>query len=169
MLAKPQSSEYPTYYSFYIDLMPDDILEFLENQTDEVLNLYKTFSEKKLLYKYAEGKWTIKEMLSHLLDSEIIFAYRALTYARKDKSNLPMYDHDEYVNVSHANKIDSYLLIDHYETTRKSNLLLFKSFTDEEWMEEGITDGKKFTTRTIPYITAGHTNHHIKVLKERYL
>ncbi len=170
MLSKPKQEEYPEFYKIYIDSLPDtDILQFLENQTDEILNLYKGFSEEKLLYRYAENKWSIKEVLAHLLDSEIIMGYRALTYARKDSTNLPMYDHDEYVKTGVFDFSDSNLLIKHYTTVRESNLLLFKSFIDETWLQKGITGGKTFSTRTIPFILAGHTKHHFTVLKETYL
>jgi hypothetical protein len=170
MLVKPNEDEYPEYYRTYIDQMPEsNILKYYETQTHEVVNLYKSLSEEKLLFRYEIGKWSIKELLAHLLDSEIIFGFRALTYARNDKTNLPMYDHDEYVRISDFDAINSDLLIEHYETARKSNLLLFKSFTDGEWTQVGITGGKNFTTRTIPFIVSGHTNHHIKILRERYL
>ena len=170
MLTKPLPEEYPEYYNNYIESMPETgILEYLEKQTKEVLNLYKGIPEEKLLYAYAEGKWSIKEVLAHLLDSEIVMGYRSLTYARKDKTNLPMYDHDEYVKTGSFANLNSSLLINHYSVVRESNLLLFKSFNDKVWFEEGNTGGKNFTTRTIPYITAGHTQHHLNILKERYL
>lgn len=170
MLIKPNKDEYPEYYQFYIDLVPDEeILNYLENQTAEVLGLYQSFDEEKMLYKYEKDKWSIKELLGHLLDTEIIMGYRALTYARKDKSNLNMYDHDEYVTTGHFHSVESTLLIKHYKSVRESNLLLFKTFSTSDWLEKGITGGKNFTARTIPFILAGHTNHHIKVLKEKYL
>jgi len=170
MLIKPKTEEYPEYYQFYIESLPDtEILKYLQNQTSEVVSLYKNFNEEKMIYKYEEGKWSVKELLGHLLDSEIIMGYRALTYARKDKANLSMYDHDNYVNTGCFHKIESELFIKHYSLVRESNLLLFRSFSEIDWLEEGNTGGKTFTTRTIPFILAGHTKHHLKVLKERYL
>jgi DinB superfamily len=170
MIRKPSHEDYPEYYKIYIDSLPDsDILTFLEKQTMEVIDLYKSFSEEKLLYRYAEDKWSIKEVLGHLLDSEIIMGYRALTYSRKDKTNLPMYDHDEYVKTGSFDSADSALLINHYAAVRESNLLLFKSIKGDVWNEKGITGGKIFTTCTIPYIVTGHTQHHLNVLKEKYL
>lgn len=170
MITKPLNQEYPDYYHTYIDELPDQgILEYLKNQSIELIELYKNISEDRLNYKYAEGKWTIKEILAHLLDSEIILGYRALRYARNDTTDLSMYDHDNYVKTGMFNLVSSDLLIKHYASVRESNYLLFKTFTDEVWLRKGLTGGKQFTTRTIPYITAGHTQHHIKVIEEKYL
>lgn len=170
MPTKPLISEYPEYYRIYIENLPQaGILDYLETQTESVVKLYKNLTKQQLEYRYRENKWSIKEILGHLLDSEIIFAYRALTYARGDKTNLPMYNHDEYAKNFDSQTINSSLLITQYRVTREANLLLFKTFTEKEWQQKGITGGKTFTTRSIPYITAGHTNHHLKVIKEKYL
>jgi DinB superfamily len=170
MIKKPSHEDYPEYYKIYIDSLLDfNILDDYEKQTNEILDLYKNFSEEKLMYKYAQDKWSIKEVLGHLLDSEIIMGYRALTYARKDKTNLPMYDHDEYVKTGSFDLVDSDLLIKHYAAVRESNLLLFRSIKGDVWSEKGITGSKNFTTSTIPYIVTGHTQHHLNVLKEKYL
>lgn len=170
MITKPTNDEYPEYYRKYIDSLPEEgILKYYMNQTNDVKNLINNLSEEKLLFRYAEDKWSIKELIAHLLDSEIIMGYRALTYCRNDKTNLPMYDHDEYIKAGDFDTFNSSLLIKHYAVVRESNMILFKSISDENWIVKGITGGKIFTTRTIPYIVTGHTEHHIKVLKERYL
>lgn len=170
MLSKPLPAEYPPYYKIYIDLAPDSkILEFLVKQTKELVNIYKGLTKEKLLFRYENDKWSLKQILGHLIDFEIIFGYRALTYARKDKSDLPMYDHNNYVSSGLFDNIESSLLINQYESIRNTNLLLFKTLTEDAWLEEGVTGGKKFSTRTTPYISAGHTQHHLKVIKEKYL
>ena len=170
MLTKPLPEEYPEYYGKYIESLPETgIIDFLERQTNEILNLFRSLPEEKFSFAYAEGKWSIKELLGHLIDSEIILGYRSLTYARRDNTNLPTYDHDEYVKTGFFESINSLLLLKHYSVVRESNLLLFKSFSDKVWISKGNTGGKIFSTRAIPYITAGHTKHHISVLKERYL
>ena len=170
MLIKPLDTEFPEYYKKYIDSVPNnEILDVLDKQTTEIVNLFKGFSEEKLLFRYAQGKWSIKELLAHLLDSEIIMGYRALTYARGDRSDLPMYDHDEYVKTGSFDLIDSNILIKHYSSIRESNMLLFRSFSDKMWLQKGVTGGKSFSSRSIPYILAGHTKHHFTVLKEKYL
>lgn len=170
MLLKPASSEYPEYYDRYINNLPDTgILDQYEQQSIKVLELFNNLNENKLQYKYAPNKWSIIEVLGHLIDSEIIMGYRSLSYARQDKSNLQMYDHDKYVETGFFKNIESNLLINHFSAVRKSNLSLFKTFTNEMWLHKGLTGGKEFTTRTIPYIIVGHTNHHINVIKEKYL
>lgn len=170
MLIKPSTGDFPEYYNQYINSLPNSgILEIYEMQTYEVLDFYKIFSDKETLFKYAPEKWSILEILGHLIDSEIIMGYRALTYARNDKSNLAMYDHDSYVNNGKFNNLSFDLLLDLYTSVRKSNLLLFKTFSEETWNLRGITGGKEFITSSIPYIIVGHTKHHINVIKEKYL
>jgi hypothetical protein len=170
MLRKPEKDEYPEYYSIYIDPMPEiDILDYYEKQTKTLLEFYQKLKEKELQYSYAEGKWSIKGILIHLLDSEIIMAYRALTYARGDQTDLPLYDHDEYMENETLSKMNSKTLIDHYSSVRQANLFLFNSFSDSDWLKKGLTGGNIFTARTIPFILSGHTNHHFNVIKERYI
>ncbi|MCW8850714.1 MAG: DinB family protein [Melioribacteraceae bacterium] len=170
MLLKPSFTEYPEYYGRYINDLPDSgILDHYEKQTDEVLELFNNLTEDQLKYKYAPNKWSVIEVLGHLIDSEIIMGYRSLIYARQDKSNLHMYDHDKYVETGFFKNIESNLVINHFAAVRNSNISLFKTFTNEMWMQKGLTGGKEFTTRTIPYIFVGHTNHHISVIKEKYL
>lgn len=170
MLIKPPPSEFPEYYKRYIDNLPETgILDVYSKQTETVLELFNNLSEEKLQYKYASDKWRVIEVLGHLIDSEIIMGCRALTYARQDKTNLQMYDHDKYVETGFFNNIESNLIIDHFSAVRKSNLSLFKTFTKEMWLQKGLTGGKEFTARTIPYIIVGHTNHHLSVIEDKYL
>lgn len=170
MLIKPSSNDYPEYYNKYINSLPESgILEIYKSQTDEILKFYNELTSEKLLYKYAPDKWSIIEILGHLIDSEIIMNFRALTYARNDRTNLPMYDHDKYMANANFNNLDSGLMLNLYASVRKSNLLLFNSFTKENWNSRGITGNKEFTTSSIPYIIVGHTQHHINVIKEKYL
>jgi hypothetical protein len=170
MLLKPSFSEYPEYYGRYINNLPDsEILDYYEKQTAEVLELFNNLTEDQLQYKYAPKKWSVIEVLGHLIDSEIIMGYRSLIYARQDKSNLHMYDHDKYVETGFFNDIESNLIINHFAAVRKSNISLFKTFTNEMWLQKGLTGGKEFTARAIPFIIVGHTNHHISVIQEKYL
>lgn len=170
MLIKPSSNDYPEYYDKYINLLPEvGLLETYKLQSDEILKFYNELTPKKLFYKYAPDKWSIIEILGHLTDSEIIMGFRALTYARNDKANLPMYDHDKYVTIADFNNLESDLIINLFASVRKTNLLLFKSFTKENWNARGNTGSKEFTTSSIPYIIVGHAQHHINVIKEKYL
>ena len=170
MLIKPSPSEFPEYYKRYINHLPESgIIELYETQTIEVLELFNNLSKEKLAYKYASDKWSVIEVLGHLIDSEIIMGFRALTYARQDNTNLQMYDHDKYVETGFFNNIESNLIINHFSAVRQSNLTLFKTFSNDMWQQKGLTGGKEFSTRTIPYIIVGHTDHHINVIKDKYL
>lgn len=169
MLSKPEENECPEYYKRYISLVHDHVIEYYEKQTKEVIELIEGLSEQQLQYRYEKDKWSIKELIGHLIDSEIIIGYRALTYARNDKTDLPMYEHDEYVRESDYNNMDKNLLISLYASARNTNLLMFKTFTESEWLNKGLTGGKAFTTRSIPFILAGHTKHHLTILREKYL
>ena len=123
----------------------------------------------KLEYRYAEGKWTVKELLQHLIDSERIFTYRALRFAREDSTNIPGYEHDDYIIPSRANKrtIDS--LLQEYKALRASSIKLFESFDEDMLLQIGSANSSNVSVRAMGYIMIGHETHHCNVIKERYL
>lgn len=162
---------FATYYQHYINLVNDnsnfiDELEKVHQQTNETLDL---ITEEKAASAYADGKWTIKELLVHLIDTERIFCTRALCFARNDKTNLPGYDHDNYVTHSAANERSLCDIAKEYDLVRASTIALFKSFTKEMLNREGTANNNPLTVLAIGYIIAGHEIHHINVLKEKYL
>jgi len=163
--------KFATYFQFYIDLVKDNsnhisALESVHQQTNKIINL---ITEEKGVYAYAEGKWTIKELLVHLIDTERIFCNRALRFARNDQTNLPGYDHDEFVNYSGANERSLDDIKKEFDLVRAATIALFKSFTPEMYKREGMANNNKLTVLAIAYIIAGHETHHINVLKEKYL
>lgn len=165
------SHNFATYFQGYINLVEDtqDVLTALElthRRTNEILDL---IAEEDGDYVYAEGKWTIKELLVHLIDTERIFCSRALQIARNDKTNFPGYDHDEYVNYSDSNKRSLSDIYKEYNLVRQSTIALFKSFTPEMLEREGTANNNKLTVLAIGFIIAGHETHHINVLEEKYL
>lgn len=163
-------SEHPRWYDGYMELVPEgEIFDLLDKNMKEILELYKSFSEEKSLYRYAEGKWSIKELLGHIIDTERVFAYRILRFSRGDKTDIPQYDHDMYVERGDFDKVPLKNLIREYRTLKVANRLLFESLTDEQLMYTGTADGKSFTVRSMMYIIVGHELHHMSVLKERYL
>ncbi|MFC2083507.1 DinB family protein [Bacteroidota bacterium] len=170
MTAPPTKTECPEWYHNYIQLVPEgEILDILENQLLEYSNLVDNIPTQKHTFKYAEGKWTIKEILGHINDAERILVYRALRFARDDKTDIPQYDHDVYVEKAAFNTIPFKDLAEEFKHLRKSAILLFRNFENKTWEMEGTAGGAKFSVKAIAYIIVGHTAHHIKVLRNKYL
>lgn len=167
---KPEKNEYPPYYQSYIDKCNDsDIVTNLANNHKESIYLLKNIAEDKGYFAYAEGKWSIKELVQHIIDSERVFAYRAMCIARGDNTPLPGFDENTYATNSAANNRTLDSLINEFNTLRIATIDLFNSFTDEVLMNVGNANGLPISVRAIGYITAGHGMHHINILRERYL
>lgn len=169
MKQRPQVDEFPLFYKGYIDNVGDDVFAELEQQLDSFPKFLNAISEEKSSYAYAEGKWTIKEMVGHLLDTERIMSYRALRFARQDTTALPGFDENDYVKYAHFADRTLQSLVDEFITLRKSTLFLIKSFREEDLNRSGISNDKPITVRALIFIMAGHVNHHKQILKERYL
>lgn len=169
MSQRPQADEFPVYYKGYIDTVADDVLLELENQIEFLPKFLSAISEEKASFAYAEGKWTIKEVLGHMLDTERIMSYRALCFARRDETALPGFDENVYVKHAHFNDRTLQSLLDEFIVLRKSTMYLLKSFNEEELNRSGISNDKPITVRALIFILAGHVNHHQQILKERYL
>lgn len=165
---KPE--EFTEYYNHYINLNPyDSILEGLKNQLIETVAFFNQIPDDKLNYKYQIGKWTPKDILQHIIDTERIFSFRALCFARKDKTLLPGYEENDYaLNVSTTNRsIES--LIEEYKSVKNASITLFENLSDEALIQIGTANNAKMSVRAIGYILPGHELHHINVIKERYL
>ncbi len=167
----PTEKEYPPYYEQYIAKVKNtkDILAQLKKQQTFVLNLISSLSEEKLNQAYEEGKWTIKQLLNHIIDTERIFAFRALSFARGEQNTLLGYDHNKYVEESFANDKSKMQLKEEYETNRKSTIALFRGFEDSCVDRIGVANELPMSVRAILYIIAGHELHHLNVLSDKYL
>lgn len=164
-----QPSEYNPYYRTYIGKVEDiELLKSLDSNCETVLAFFRSIPEDKLEYRYAEGKWNIKEILQHIIDTERIFAYRALRIARLDETPLPGFDQDEYVLPSKASSRSFKGLLHEYLAVRIATLELFKSFDDEMLLAIGTASNSSLSVRAAGFIIVGHENHHIEVIKERY-
>ncbi len=166
-----QKDEYNEFFQNYIDgLSGDDTLEslFYNNQT-AVQNILNNLTAEKLKYKYTPEKWSIAEVLQHLLDVERIFQFRALSIARNDKTPLPGFDHNAYVLASEAEKRNLQDFKKDFEVVRKSTIFLFESFTDIMLKCKTPVGGTPTSVRALGFIIVGHTKHHLHVLTERYL
>lgn len=170
IITPPHDGDYPEYYKQYISLVADDdILKYFKNQTDSLSNLLASIPSEKLHYRYAEGKWTVADVAQHLIDSERVFCYRMLTFARGDKAEIPGFAEDEYAeNVdTSARTADS--IISEYRAVRAATLTLLENLSKESVGRSGIANGRPVSVRAIAYIIAGHELHHLGVIKERYL
>jgi len=162
--------EYNPYYLQYIKKAGDaTISSGLKDNGDVIIAFLESISEEKLEYRYEEGKWTIKEIIQHLIDTERVFTYRALCIARKDKTLFPGYDQDEYAVNSEANNRSMISLMNEYKSVRLSSIILFESFSPEMLTRVGIASNSNLSPRAAAFITIGHENHHCKIIKERYL
>lgn len=164
------SADFAAYFKNYISMVEeDDVILALKKSTKKFKQLCKLLNEENTTYKYAEDKWTIKEMLLHIIDTERIFNYRALCFARNEQAALSGFNHDEYVTYSNANNRSFKSIRKEYFAVRKATILLFKSF-DETMLEKvGVMNGNKLSVVGIGFVIAGHQQHHINVLHEKYL
>ncbi len=164
----PQIQEYPAWYKRYIDLVEGDVLEILETQAEEFADFVQSISDKAD-YAYAPGKWTIKEMFGHIIDTERIMVFRLTSFARAEKAALPGFDEDQYVINAHFKDRSLASLCEEFVLLRKSNLFLIKSLNEEELDRSGNANGNQITVKALVYILAGHVMHHRNVIVERYL
>lgn len=170
MINKPEQSEYNTYYQKYIEALPQNgILEFLKSKTADFKNLLSGLSEEQLDYAYQSGKWTIRQSIIHVIDTEQIFAYRLLSIIRGEKQSLIGFDQDEYVenaDIAHYNKTQ---LINQFSALRQYHDILFANVSESDWEKTISLMGQNTSARAIIYIITGHLVHHIQLLKDRYL
>jgi uncharacterized damage-inducible protein DinB len=170
MLSRPDTREFAPYYQNYIRKVPEgNILEILTRQMEETQQLIQRISPDKEEYRYAPGKWSIKEVFGHVTDTERVFAYRALCFSRNDKTPLPSFEQDDYVSEGNFSQRSLKDIAGEFRLVRLSNIALFTSFDEELMMRRGIASGFEFTVRAILYIIAGHELHHRQILEERYL
>ena len=168
-MAKPMEGTFPPYFSRYIDLVKETkVTDALQTQSDLIENYFDTL-EAKADYAYAPGKWTLKEMLQHMIDTERIFCFRALCFARQEKANIPGFEEDEYAANSHANDRTWKSLCEEMKVVRKSTRLLYESFSTDDFMHSGSANNKPVSVLALGFMTVGHVYHHVNVIKERYL
>lgn len=169
-IARPSPGEYPPYYGTYVDKVADgDVLGVLRGQITSTLAEFSRVTEPQALYRYAPGKWSLKQVAGHMADTERIFAYRALCFARLEKQPLPGFDENAYVAAASFDQRPWAELLDELKVVRAASLALFTALTADELKRTGVANEKSLTVRAIPYIIAGHEKHHMGVVAERYL
>ena len=161
---------YAAHFYPYIKLVQnEDLKTVLEDQMQETEAFFNSIPEEKYLYKYAPDKWSIKEVIQHIIDTERVFAYRALAFSRKDVHTLPSMDENSYAINSDADKRKFQDLIDEFKAVRQSSIFLFTSFSPSQLNEVGKASDYEMSVKAMGYTIAGHVAHHINILKERYL
>ncbi len=169
-MSRPKTGSYPAYFEHYIKLVETPTAkEAIEKYSDQILIFFNGLPQQKEDYRYAEGKWTLKELLQHIIDCERIFAYRALTIARGDKTPLPGFDENLYAENSKAGKRTWDSLLTEFKTVRQSSDVLLKNLDDEQLQQTGTSNNNPMSVNALVYIFYGHILHHIGIINERYL
>jgi len=170
-IQKPPEGEYSPYAIMYIKLLPDDglVLKHLKENYKKVNQFILSLHPDKLTYRYAENKWTIKEILVHIMDDERIYAYRALRIARNDKTPLPGFEQEDYIPFTRANQRSLASIFREYKTVRNATLSLFSSLSNEDLLRVGTANDHPVSARALAYHIAGHELHHLNIIAERYL
>jgi len=165
---RPQTHEYPAWGETYIKLVEGEVMEILERQATEFADFINSLIEKAD-YAYAPGKWTIKEVIGHIIDTERILVYRLTCFARNEQQALPGFEEDEYVGQADFASRSLLSFANEFHLLRKANMYLFKSLREDVLNHRGIASGRQITVRALLFVIAGHLIHHSQVIKERYL
>jgi uncharacterized damage-inducible protein DinB len=167
---KPAANEYAEYYDKYVSIVPEgDVVRTLSAQLDETLELVRSIPEERGGHRYGPDKWSIRELLSHVVDTERIFAYRALRIARGDETPLSGFEQDIYVPASGAEARTLASFADELEHVRRANILMFETLPAEAWERRGTASDYPVTVRALAWILAGHERHHVNILRQRYI
>jgi hypothetical protein len=169
-MTRPEPSEAAPYYFTYIDRVTGgNIVAVLTDQLDDTLALCSAISEEHSLHRYAADKWSIRQVLNHITDSERVFAFRALWFARGFESSLPSYDQTMAAQRADADGVLWAAHVEEFRRVRLASLSLFENMPAAAWMRTGIASDHRFSVRAMAYIIAGHVHHHVALLRERYL
>jgi hypothetical protein len=169
-MTRPDLTTLPDFHKRYVDHVKDlDVIDALKNANEQMLQLVRSIPEERGLFKYAPEKWTIKESLCHILDTERILAYRAMRFARNDKTPLPGFEENDYAPEANANNRNLIRIADEMERLRLTTIDLFEDFTPQMLSRKGLANNLELSVLNLGYIIAGHESHHLKILKERYL
>lgn len=170
MVTVPDASEYAVYFGRYISQVEgDDLFRALDGEMAKTQALLAGLSETQALQRYADGKWSIKEVIGHLIDAERIFAYRALRYARLDQTELHSFDENAFVANARFDSVTLADLLKEFSLVRQANILFFRQLNEEEWSRTGVANGNRMSVRALAWTIAGHEVHHRRILAERYL
>jgi uncharacterized damage-inducible protein DinB len=167
---RPQKKDYINYFDYYINLISEDtIISALKANHQSTLDFIESIPRQKVNYFYDEGKWTVKQVVNHIIDTERIFSYRALRFARGDAQLLPSFDEKVYAANANLTETNMQLLMDEFDSVRLSTILLFKQLSAKELLLKGQMTSGEVNVLSLGYMICGHTQHHLNIIKERYL
>jgi hypothetical protein len=167
---RPDKTEYDPYYEHYVSLVEDrDILDTLASQPTTLQDMFTAVPEDKGSFAYAEGKWSIKEVLGHLIDGERMFAYRMFRIARGDQTPIEGFEQDGYIENAHSNTRSFADLLEEFSLLRRANMIFLNNMAADAWSRIGTANNVQISVRALVYIMAGHIEHHLGILRERYL
>lgn len=167
---RPAQNEYASFYQKYIDLVPKgNILKTMEKQNEQFCEFLAKVSEKKADYRYEKDKWSIREVIGHMIDTEHIFLYRALRFSRNDKHELAGFEQDDYIANSNYPKQSLTDLVEQFYLLRKTTVSFYKSLSKSMWTSKGKASGQDVTVRALAFIIVGHVIHHMQIIHKRYL
>ncbi len=170
MLGRPQPNEAASYYSLYIDRVPsDDVVGVLTTQLEEAVDFLSEISEQQSLHRYAPDKWSMRELLGHVNDTERVFMFRALWFARGFEDPLPSFDQEIGFKAAESDNVSWASHVDEFSAIRSATLAFFRNLPSDAWLRSGIASDNSVTVRALAYIVAGHVSHHLAILRERYL
>ena len=169
MLSRPAENEYAPYYGKYISRVPDgDLLNFMELQTSEFNGLVNDLTDEQTTQPAAPGKWSVKQVLGHICDSELVFAYRALRFARADKTDLEGFEQDDYVASANSDARSATELLAELKSVRGATVSLLESLTEADTIRTGVASGNPVSVRALAYIIGGHAQHHLELLRQQF-
>jgi hypothetical protein len=167
---RPRAGEHAEYFDRYVSLVKeDDALEALERPLQDTFPFLRSLTEAQGAQRYAPGKWSVKQVVGHLVDVERVMAYRALRIARADTTPLPGFDENDYAEAAHSDRVSLQALVEELEHLRRANVAMFRALPEEAWTRSGTANDNPFTVRSLAYVIAGHVHHHVRILRERYL
>ena len=167
---RPTSGDYADYMEAYVSKVPEgSIIQHLRMQVDQVSGLFTQMTDEEAAFRYAAGKWSLKQVVGHLTDSERVFVYRALRFARQDATELPGFDENEYADNGSFDRRSIADLLTEWVLTRRSSISFFATLGEEAWDRSGVASGSRCTVRGLAFVIAGHVEHHRRVILERYL
>jgi uncharacterized damage-inducible protein DinB len=167
---RPTQKEYASYYKGYVDIVPKgNIIKIMEKQNEQFCEFLAQVTDKKADYRYAEGKWSVKEVIGHIVDTELVFLYRALRFSRKDTQELPGFEQNDYVANSNYSQQTLGDLVEQFYLLRKTSVAFYKSLAKNTWTNKGKANGQSVTVKALSYIMVGHVIHHMQIINKRYL
>jgi len=170
MMSRPEKTEYAEFYANYVSLVEEaDVLSALRNQSSELQKMLSEIPSEKENFRYATGKWSVKELVGHIIDAERVFSYRALRISRGDETPLAGFEENSYVANSNFSRSNFADLIEEFSLLRAANVILFKNLTEAAWLRRGTASDAAVSVRALAFIMVGHVRHHANILRERYL